>query len=439
MNIDAMPQQLIDIYNIRNLESIKFWDLHGTSDSKLLVIPAIMITYDGGKNINLCAKDKYFDDFVRKIVEVYNDEKNNILEDSLTDPFRMRQHIRIDERTKSILESGILNQINSIYSFYNGKDSYNSSLLFQIDEVKMLLPIIMYHVKKVFAITDINVSFGDSINGYKNFYTIEGKINGIDKYFVFSFIKLDNNTYEIGIQGLLNKNIPFTMKISFKNDSLVVDSFMGDQLITATNEYLITNGVVKDICSIKKGEIPIFYENKDLEKTSNDLSNISDIDSNPTLEWFRLPWGALYGIDNKVLDVSETEKTIELHNMFIGNTGNSVMMREYFSKSYRRNRTVSVNALDVTLDEVVKNISIVCLDPIKGIYAVETSFYDRVDKSGYYEENLSGNYFYHIVSSDTGIGGISREGLVPISKEDNVLSGVDLLNKANVYRLVKGE
>ena len=52
---------------------------------------------------------------------------------------------------------------------------------------------------------------------------------------------------------------------------------------------------------------------------------------------------------------------------------------------------------------------------------------------------LAGNYFYHIVSSNEGIKGISRDSLIPISKEDNVLSGIDLLNKANVYKLVKGE
>ena len=58
MRIDVMEQQLIDIFNIRNLEYVNFWDLHGTSDSKVLVIPAIMINYDGGKTLNLCAKDK---------------------------------------------------------------------------------------------------------------------------------------------------------------------------------------------------------------------------------------------------------------------------------------------------------------------------------------------------------------------------------------------
>lgn len=439
MKIDIMDQLLIDIYNIRNLEYVSFWDLHGTSDSKILVIPAIMINYDGGKTLNLCAKDKYFDTFVRKVVEVYNDEKDNILEDSLTDPFRLRQSIKIDDRTKKILSSGVLEDINRVYSFYEGKEGYDSTLLFQIDEVKNLLPIIKYHIKKIFGMTDVVVSFEDDITGYRNNYTLGGKLNGIDRYFILSFNKVDSNSYEVSIQGLLNTNIPFNMSINFLKDSLIVDSCMGDNMISCSSEYLVTNEVVKERHITKKNGIPIGYENRDLVEVDNDISNITDIDSDTNLRWFRLPWGAMYGICNNIVDVSDTEKVIERHNMFVQPNSDNFMIREYFSKSYHRNRTTRVDALDVTLDDVRKNVNLVCIDSIKGIYVLESSFSDKVAMSGYYNEKLAGTYYYHLVSSSDGIKGISREGLIPVSKNDNVLSGVDLLNKANVYRLVKGE
>ena len=439
MQIDVMDKILIDIYNIRHIEYINFWDLHGTKDSKILVIPAIMITYDGGKTLNLCSKDKYFDIYVKKIVQVYNDEKNNILEDSLTDPFKLRQKIRIDERTRKILDSGILENINEVYKFYEGKEKYQNSLLFQIDEVKSLIPIIKYHIKKVFDFTDIVINLDGDITGYREVYSLNGKINGIDKFFILSFKKIDNNSYDISIQGLLSKNIPFNMKIDFNNDSLSVNSYMGDRLLECNSTYLVTNGVVKEIHSIKKLGIPIMYENNDLEEVENTLSNITDIDNDTNLRWFRLPFGALYGIDNRINEVSENEKVIERHNMIVSTNNDSFMLKEYYSKSYCRNRTVSVDALDITLDEVRKNISCVCIDSIKGIYAIESSFLDENGKNGYYDQMLAGNYFYHIVSSNEGIKGISRDSLIPISKEDNVLSGIDLLNKANVYKLVKGE
>ena len=439
MKIDVMDQLLIEIYNIRNLEYVNFWDLHGTSDSKILVIPAIMINYDGGKTLNLCAKDKYFDTYVKKVVEVYNDEKNNVLEDSLTDPFRMRQAIKIDDRTKKILDSGILQEINQIYSFYEGKEKYPNSLLFEVDEVKSLLPIVEYHIKKLFGMTDVVVSFDNEISGYRNYYSISGKIDGIDRYFILSFNKIDNNSYEVSVQGLIDKGIPVNMSISFLKDSINVDTVMGANMVSCFSEYLVTSDVVKERHTVRKNGLPIGYENRDLEEVENEISNVTDIDSDTKLKWFKLPFGGMYGIDNSINEVSDTEKVIERHNMLVIPRDDSFIIREYFSKSYHRNRTVSVDAIDVTLDEVRKNISAVCIDSVRGIYAIESSFLDMGAKSGYYDEKLAGNYFYHIVESTEGIKGISREGLKPISKEDNILSGVDLLNKANVYRLVKGE
>ncbi len=439
MKINVMDQQLIEIHNIRNLEFIKFWDLHSNGDSKVLVVPALMINYDGGKTINLCAKDKYFDSLVRKVVEVYNDEKDNIREDSLTDPFRMRTSIEIDSRTKKILSSGVLEEINKVYSFYDNKDSYDSSLLFQIDEIKSLLPIIEFHIKKVFSMTDINVSFNGELSGYRGFYSIGGKVNGIDKFFILSFNRIDSNTYDISVQGLLSNNVPFNILIDFKRDSLTVNTSMGDDMVSSESSYLVTSEVVKEIHSVKKNGVPIGYENRDLSIIDNDISNITDIDSDTNLRWFRLPWGAMYGICNNIIDASDTEKVLELHNMFVSILDNSFMIREYFSKSYHRTRTTSVDALDVTLDEVKKNINLVCVDSINGVYAMETRFLDKVAMSGYYDEHLARQYYYHIVSSSDGIKGISREGLIPINKDNGILSGVDLLNKANVYRLVKGE
>ena len=51
---------------------------------------------------------------------------------------------------KEILNSGILLDKNKLYEFYNGKYSYDKSLLFQKDEVKSLLNIVEYHLYKLF-------------------------------------------------------------------------------------------------------------------------------------------------------------------------------------------------------------------------------------------------------------------------------------------------
>ena len=135
MQIYGMEKTLIDIQNIRNITSIILNDfLYSDNKSeKMELIPILSVYYNGGQSIVLTSRDKYFDTFVKKVTEVYNDEKNNIIEDSLTDPFKLRSHIVIDEHTKEVLEKGTLTNINDIYKDYSNKYSYDNSLLFQKD------------------------------------------------------------------------------------------------------------------------------------------------------------------------------------------------------------------------------------------------------------------------------------------------------------------
>ena len=55
------------------------------------------------------------------------------------------------------------------------------------------------------------------------------------------------------------------MSINFLKDSLIVDSYMGDNMVSCSSEYLVTNEVVKERHVTKKNGIPIGYENRDLE------------------------------------------------------------------------------------------------------------------------------------------------------------------------------
>ena len=72
MRLYGMDSIMIDIYNIRNIENINIYDIVSPGSSELDIIPSMLVIYDGGKTINLCSRDKYFDTFVRKVIEVYN-------------------------------------------------------------------------------------------------------------------------------------------------------------------------------------------------------------------------------------------------------------------------------------------------------------------------------------------------------------------------------
>lgn len=438
MRLYSTDSLIIEIYNIRNIESINIYDIVSPGSSKLDVIPSMLVIYDGGKTINLCSRDKYFHMLVRKVTEVYNDEKNNVLEDSLSDPFKLRKSIEIDEHTKSILESGTLTNINSLYKFYNEKKNYEWSLLFKSDEAKLLIPIVKYHINQLFSLTDMNVCFDDNLNGYKNTYMLNGAINGIFKYFPVVIDEAGDNEYVVEIGGLLENSGTVTMAIRFLKDRISVDVNISNYNIIGEFTYLISTDVVKEIQSIKKDNIPVHYKNNDLSEIANPYKSVTDFDQDTNLKWFRLPWEAIYGVNSNIEELSENEKIIQIHNMYVDNsTEHSFMRKEYISKNYIRNGVGSNFGENISLDEAIKNTIGICLNKEDGTYLIETSFLDAVHANGYYDEKLRRKYFYHLMQSSS-IRDIDREKLVNISEEDGILEDADILNDSLILKLVKG-
>lgn len=439
MRLYGMDSIMIDIYNIRNIESINVYDIVSPGSSELDIIPSMLVIYDGGKTINLCSRDKYFDTFVRKVIEVYNDEKNDILEDSLTDPFRLRKSIQVDERTKTILENGNLTSTNDLYKFYSRKKKYDWSLLFKGDKFKMILPIIKYHLNELFSMTDRNVQFNDKLNGYSNIYMLEGSINGIFKYFPIKFDEISDNEYSIEIGGLLENNKTICMNIGFFKDRITVSVSTSGYDIKGEFTYFTSTNSIKSVESIKRDNILVHYRNADLPEISNPYKSITDFDQDTNLKWFKLPWGAIYGTSSNISELGENEKIVEIYNMYVDNiTAHSFTKRQYFSRNYVRNGVVSNFGSTISLDEAVKNTVGICLNEKDGIYLIETSFLDTMHTNGYYDENLKNKYFYHLMHSSS-IRDIDKEMLVNIGKEDGILEESDILNDSLVLKLVRGK
>lgn len=434
MQIYGMDPELVSIYNIRNLESIKIWDLVTSSPTKMIVLPAILISYDGGKFFHLCSKDKYYDVYVKKVMEVYHDEKNNILEDALTDPFRLRNTIVIDERSLSILESGELKRKSEVYAFYVGKDSYNQSLCFQRDEVAAFMPILIYHLERLFTFTDRVVSIDGELNGYRENYILNGKVDGIDTIFPFTYEKVSSDEYIFHIAGMLGKSEPINVRIEFANDGITVTLTIPKNELIATSKMSFTNGVIKSIFDVQRKGLTICYKNEDLSEAELENKNIADLDYDTKLKWFRLPWGALYGIDTSIEDLSETEKIISVESMYIQELLDRFMKKEFYSKTYKRNKTVSVEANDMVLDQVDKTTIGFSIDPENNLFVIETSFDDLTS-----DYTASGKNFYHAVESVDGIKGIKRENLVSLGRKEELIYKSDLVNKSKILMLVGEE
>lgn len=64
MRLYGMDDTMIQIYSIRDIESINVYDIVSPGFSKLDIILSTLLIYNHGKAINLYSCDKYFDTFV---------------------------------------------------------------------------------------------------------------------------------------------------------------------------------------------------------------------------------------------------------------------------------------------------------------------------------------------------------------------------------------
>ncbi len=439
MQIFGMEDTLIQIQSIKNITSIRLNGIIYTQDDKekMELVPILSVTYDGNKSLSLTSKEKYFDAFVKKVTEVYNDEKNNIIEDSLTDPFRLRSHIQIDEHTKEVLESGRLTNLEDIYKYYDDKKPYSNSLLFQKDEFRLLLPIIKYHLEDLFSRTDNQVKFGNDFQGYRDNFILTANVDGIEKTINMYIYKENDNEYLISIGGIFSNYSSIEMSIKFKNDRIEV--IMNSISYELYSEYIYqaNNEKIKQVVSISKSNRPIIYENKDLEESENVYHNITDLDSKSNFRWFKLPWNALYGINNEVNSLSGSEKMIKTYSMYVLVLDNSFMKKENYSKTFKKSSNVTITTEDLVMDEVMKNTTCICISPIENLYAIETAFLNTRYPNGYYLEKLINKYFYHVVKSEEGVCAILLANGISINKDD-VLVNADLIDTQKMLNLIKG-
>lgn len=439
MQIYGMEKTLIDIQNIKNITSIKLDGFLYSDDKskKMELIPVLSVYYDGGLSIVLSSRDKYFDSFVKKVTEVYNDEKNNIVEDSLTDPFKLRSHILIDEHTKEVLEKGTLTNISEIYKKYSNKFSYDNSLLFQKDEALLLMDIVKYHIENLFTKTDSNVKFYNGVQGYRDNYLGRAYVDGLDNNIIINYYKESDNEYSFVIGGIFDNCNSLNMSIKFKKDRIEVITHNEQFGLYSEYTYLTNNGKIKQIINISRKDKPVIYENKDLEECDNNISNITDLDNKTEFKWFKLPWGGLYGINNEVEDLSDTEKIVKTYSMYAHVVNNSFMKKENYSKTYKKNSTAALKTNEIVIDDMLKNTLCICISKKDKLYLIETSFLDSSYPSGYYQEKLQNRYFYHVIESENGLEGLLLNNGINIDKQ-TVLSSADIKDTDKMIKLIRG-
>ena len=416
--INNQDDLLLEINLIKNIESIKIYDLTSyiSNDTRTILLPAMIVSYDGGKYLNLSARDKYFDVFIKKVQSVYNEEKDRFTIDKKLNPFSTSS-IDIDENTKRILESGNL----SITSNYDEKKSYEYSLLYEIDELQTLIPIIKYHVKELFDKTNLKINFkSDEISGYKRYYTINAIVDGIEDKLIIELHKNLDNSYYVSIRSY-NKKFPRVEEhINITPDLIMVNTHISESNIIYEKEYEFVNRP-KITHRLFKGEMLLDYAKENIEPTSNEFNNLVNLDNDFNGTWYRLPWNAYYGIEEKMETVAEDAKVVSRDSKYLCINGDSFIIHDDYNKKYFKEKKARVITNSMELDRIKRVIRGKKL--YDDIYLIEIYYDDK--------------YYYELINATT-LKEIAKEKMVYLSKDNDVIYSGDLYDSNNIKKLVLG-
>ena len=437
-----MDKELIEINQIKNIEYISFYDYTipkiENDNGRAIIAPALMIK-SNGKVLNYSVVDKYFRQFVQKVISVYHQEAIKANQEGALPSLLKR--LSIDKRSEAVLDNASFLERNKITDFYQNKDSYDNSLIFQTDEIKSIMDIIRYAINEFSKYVNVNIKLSNDYRGYRNNYVIDCEKNGIYTNLIIFYNKKNDNCYQISIGNIGEACQPYVIDINFLNESIQSDK----KTNTIVTNKLQIKGKYKDLIFdhefeigdtgathlyevTKAGEI-VFYDVTELNKLDNPYENLVDLDYENDLTWYELPWKAYLGKKVSLSEIDDKTRIVTSQIMYLDIIDNNFYKREFYTKKLSRDAIEKQRPISLTIDNLRK---ITFGFRLGNNYLIETNFRDGFG-DGAYNVDYNNRYFYHLSRVST-LSAIKRDKLLPITK--NIIAIRDDLNVSeNIKRI----
>jgi len=426
MKVQTIDDDLLKIYKMKDIISIDFVDLYASKhDNKDLIVPGFLVFYGPSKQLFLTTHDKYFEEFVSRLKEVYQEEKDNVVFESILGP----EYIKIDDTAKWMLCNGNID-VSSYYSHYKDRDGYRESLLFEEDKVDAIIPIFLYHLKETIKLFDINISNIRVSEGNNGVYYLKAIVHNTPVVLPLSFEEKDYNNYSFEIGNLLKDSVPIKIDIGFTNDGVfahsVIDEY--DYSDYFTYEYNI-NYPISTRETHLRGRL-INYNKEHLPDgviTDNSFISFDGIEDTP--KWVLLPWNSYLGYVDKINQFDQDKKMLERRMIYYSPNKDDCFIRDKYSKRYIKDSSTGIISENVTLDNMDKTTIMKKND---NGYLIEVCFHPEGVR-GFYNTHLGGNYFYHISSANNHLD-VSKKNTSFIDRNNGLEEKVDLLDVKKYYK-----
>ena len=114
MKLSRDEQELIEIKEINHLESIEIKDLFQTAiNGKRTIVPGFIISYDEPlKMMFKTTLDKHFDDFIKRVKEVYLEEERQLENKTLSEVAVQKHYAKTLDKIEQELKEEELKMLN---------------------------------------------------------------------------------------------------------------------------------------------------------------------------------------------------------------------------------------------------------------------------------------------------------------------------------------
>lgn len=381
-------QEEITIAQIKDLRLVYIHNCEETLNDFTTPYYGLKIVYGDDKSLSYNYKDKYFNQFLSKVIEVYTKEKElgnvRFLDDNTEKIFK-----EIDNFPKVKINTEFDKTQN-----FKMKDFANHRV--ELGVIKPYLKdLIVRFIYAVNQTEDINVTSFDGIN---NRYICQYMVD--DKFYVIPIFitKSSYDNYEIKFSHTNENSINLSGSINIKPNMVISKWIDDDNVLMGKNIYHINSDYNEKYINLPKGTI--YYDNKVLEPSEKDIQTV-----NKLLE--------LLNMDKqenmtKIMEncyLLTCEKKIDENNDLIQKSSVSITLDSNLGHIiYKKNYGVKKanDQLFISLDEEIIEITLKLIEiDNNSVLIVQRNFIPSMYSCGQYKHDLENKYNYEVYMIDT--------------------------------------
>ena len=425
MRVKRDEANLLKIHKLENIESIEIKDIYQSlANGKSYIVPGFMVVYGNPVDIiYMNTQDKYFEDFVSRLREVYLTEKDNVIDNGILG----KKYIQIDPLSKDLLLNGGLEHLDEFYSLYEGKQGYDESLSFECDLLKSMFPIFKYHLKETLANLGLTLTYCKLSEGINGVYWVNVMIDMIPKNLPIYYTH-DEFSHSLEIGNITDNAMPLKIDLTFNNESINIHSHFSEYNYSDYTSYLVKNSIPYKEREVYKDNRLVHWESNPLPISDGVIPGIwSTLEQINNMVWYQLPCGSFYGISTtdkciegfgKYTDSDGEHRMITNEHCLVIPTEDNVFMNDIITKKYVKRIDDRTIPLGITLDKVSET-SIGIIKPEGVLF--ERHFADT-SPNGYYKKHLANKYFYQVYDNS-----LSKENMLFLSRKEGIQEPSDLL------------